>query len=90
MDCNYTFDKDAKKITFTIDSEVIETSYEEDVNLTSFVTKLTELIDKKIILNDTSSIDTTLDEKEKIIDQTIKEIISSFNEIYQEAIESTI
>ncbi len=90
MDCNYTFDKDAKKITFTIGSEVIETSYKEDVNLTSFVTKLTELIDKKIILNDTSSIDTTLDEKEKIIDQTIKEIISSFNEIHQEAIESTI
>lgn len=90
MDCNYTFDKDAKKIIFTIDTEVIEISYSEDVNLTNFVTKLTELIDKKTILNDTSSIDTTLDEKEKIINQTIKEIISSFNEILQEAIDNTI
>lgn len=91
MDCNYEFDKDAKNIIFTIDTEVIEISYNEDVNLTNFVTKLTELIDKKTTLNDISSInDAILDEKEKIISQTIKDIISNFNETLQENIENTI
>lgn len=91
MDCNYEFDKDAKNIIFTIDTEVIEISYNEDVNLTNFVTKLTELIDKKTTLNDISSInDAILDEKEKIINQTIKDIISNFNETLQEDIENTI
>ena len=91
MDCKYEFDKDAKNIIFTIDREVIEISYNEDVNLTNFVTKLTELIDKKTTLNDISSInDAILDEKEKIISQTIKDIISNFNETLQENIENII
>lgn len=82
IDISYEFDTARKEIQFDICNENFSISYNEDVDLTCLISKLTKLLDKKEELNNVNPLDISLleDEKEKIIQNTIQAIIKNFND----------
>ena len=82
IEINYEF-KD-NNINFTIDEESLLIPYNGDVDLTNFIDKLTRFIDQEKQINLTFEDYSNLSDKEKILDNTIKDIIKKFNKIIQD------
>ena len=90
IDICYNFNNEKKIIKFKIDGKEIEISYENDIDLTDVIKLMTSIIDKEELLNDISEIqDINLNDKEKVINDAIKDVIKNFNEVInQEDIKS--
>lgn len=83
---SYEFIPVDHKITFNFtdgsNSDSVDITYSADVDLKELVTRLIKYIDKEQPIELSSqSIEENLTDKEKIINNTIKKIIESFNNI---------
>lgn len=81
MDIYYIFENN--KLIFTNNDNIPDIPYDHDVDLTAFINELSKLIDceKEIHLIKKSS--NELSNKEKIINNIIKQIEQEFNKIIQ-------
>ncbi|MDD4519618.1 MAG: hypothetical protein PHI50_01855 [Alphaproteobacteria bacterium] len=91
IDISYEFNRTDACIDFTFIEEprTLKVSYSTDVDLTSFVTRLINCIDKEeIIQPHCCTTDDAMNDKERIINITIKNIIQKFNDTISQSDET--
>lgn len=84
--CNIEFDNNTLIISGLNDS-ALSIDCNGDVELTDFVTVLTELVDKEEHININSYNTDSLTDKQKLIIDTIEEIITSYNNCFNVEVE---
>jgi len=90
LNCTLTIDNETKKAKITnLRNDDVEIDFSSDVDFTNLVSILTEKIDSLQQINITFG-EEPLDDKVKLIVETIKEIFEKYNESIIENIEEEI